>query len=112
MNKKIFILSHYPSKICLGDKSIQKVHRENVFVSFLQNMTESEQSFRSFLMNLSPDKYSNLYESIRHVLQNEFSSLNMILKMKKIIQSVLKMHSSLMLMDAFNTIINETCSII
>lgn len=40
------------------------------------------------------------------------ASFSMILKLKKIIQSVQKMHSSLVLSDAFATIVNETCAIL
>ncbi|KAL4450298.1 hypothetical protein ABPG74_009004 [Tetrahymena malaccensis] len=95
-----------------SEKSIQKIHNENITLRFLQKIAISETEFRNFMMNLTPQKYSNFFQSMQHVLKIEMASLEMILKLKRIILSVQKMHSSILISDAFNTIIYETCQVV
>ncbi|EAR98560.2 GAF domain protein (macronuclear) [Tetrahymena thermophila SB210] len=95
-----------------SEKSIQKIHNENITLRFLQKIAVTETEFRNFMMNLTPQKYSNFFQSLQHILKIEMASLEMILKLKRIILSVQKMHSSILISDAFNTIIYETCQVV
>ena len=51
-------------------------------------------------------------EGVNYLLNSHKVTLNIILKLKRIIYAISNMHSSLLLSDAFETIIDEACKIL
>ena len=81
-------------------------------LQIIKDICSDENYFRNYLSVMDKETFIFLYESIMHTYKSSEMYLNIILKMKKLINGVSDMHASLLIQDAFKKIIEQTCRIL
>ena len=94
----------------IGEADKKNIYNENDSILFLQGLCKDEDYFiQRINTNMDATQLITLYDAILNLLADHRSLFELVFRLKKIIRAANSMNASLVLIEAMEKIVDETC---
>jgi len=97
------------SMLKMNEEELDILYAESENYQFLEDLLKNEENFIQEVTYFDKEKFVKLHDSIQTIRNDHMALRNMVFKLRRIIKATITMTTSLLLDEAIERIVDETC---